>query len=170
MTRGVGGGTMAEELARLNSRRDGIAPITTTERQARIAKAQSLMRAAHIDALYLDATSSLYYFTGLRFRQSERLLGAVIPAAGALAYLCPAFEAETLREAMVLDGPLHGWQEHENACALLAEVIRRATPGAGKVVVALDEQAPFFLFDGLRQSDPALTCVNAKHHRALPQH
>ncbi|MCK5364100.1 MAG: aminopeptidase P family N-terminal domain-containing protein, partial [Gammaproteobacteria bacterium] len=79
MTVGVGGSTMEAELERMASMRDGVQPISTEERLGRIEKAQRLMRAEGIHALYLDASTSLSYFTGLRLRASERLHGAIIP-------------------------------------------------------------------------------------------
>ena len=67
MTTGVGGSTAETELAKLKSMCDGVEPIALEERQARLAKAQALMRDLGIDALYLDASTSLDYFTGLRW-------------------------------------------------------------------------------------------------------
>lgn len=92
MTIGVGGSTIEAELAGMESRRGGMEPITEAERRRRIGKAQRLMREAGNRALYLDASTSLYYFTGLRLRGSERLHGAVIPVDGGIAYIGPAFE------------------------------------------------------------------------------
>ena len=102
MTRGVGGSSAEVELAKLSPRTDYV-PITVSERLARIEKAQRLMVEQGIDALYLDASTSLYYFTGLRLWASERLHGAVIPARGDLFYISPGFEEEKTR-AMLLFG------------------------------------------------------------------
>ena len=85
MTIGVGGSTMEAELERMSSMREGVQAISNDERSRRIEKAQRLMRAEGIQALYLDASTSLYYFTGLRARGRERLHGAVIPAEGEIA-------------------------------------------------------------------------------------
>ncbi|WP_259780598.1 M24 family metallopeptidase [Aestuariispira ectoiniformans] len=158
MAIGVGGSTMDAELARMESMRGGVEPISVAERRARIEKARELMREQGIAALYLDATTSLTYFTGLKFYQSERTLGAVIPAEGEMFYLCPAFEVEKLREGMTIDAPVHGWEEHESPFDLLVEQIHKAVGTSGRL--AVDEQAPFFLFDGLRKAGLALDCVN----------
>ena len=80
MTIGVGGSTADRELSRMTTMRDGVQAITDAELERRMEKARRLMREQRIQALYLDASTSLYYFTGLRARQSERLHGAVIPA------------------------------------------------------------------------------------------
>jgi Xaa-Pro dipeptidase len=57
-------------------------PITRAERLARIAKAQQLLQAERLQALLIEAGSSLVYFTGVRWSRSERLTAAVIPAEG----------------------------------------------------------------------------------------
>ena len=80
MTQGVGGSTIEAELGKLVSRRGEAQPVGEAERRQRIARAQALMREQGIDALYLDCSTSTFYFTGLRFKSTERLHGAVIPA------------------------------------------------------------------------------------------
>src|SRR5262249_50501731 len=75
-----------------------VTPITAEERQSRIAKAQRLMAANKIGAIVLDSSTSMVYFTGMSWGASERPMVAVIPAQGDVKYVCPAFEAERLRE------------------------------------------------------------------------
>ena len=53
-------------------------PISAEERRSRVAKAGALMRANDIDAVLIEAGSSLVYFTGIHWWRSERLTGAVI--------------------------------------------------------------------------------------------
>ena len=115
MTHGVGGSTIEEELGRMRSMREGAAPIGDEERRQRIAKAQSLMREKGIAALYLDASTSTFYFTGLRLKGSERLHGAVVPAEGEIVYLTPAFEeAKRLLELVLSDlYPGYGFAYYE---------------------------------------------------------
>jgi Xaa-Pro dipeptidase len=64
----------------------GIAPITVEERRARIAKAQRLMTENRIGAVFVEAGTSLFYFTGVRWGQSERPFVAVIPAKASSRY------------------------------------------------------------------------------------
>ena len=94
MTKGVGGSTAEQELAARSSMRDEAVPIGVDEYRDRLQKARELMRHAGIDALYLDATTSLRYFTGMQCYASERLHGAIVSAGGELIYVCPAFEEE----------------------------------------------------------------------------
>ena len=159
MTIGVGGSTAEVELEAMTSMREGIQPITRDERHERIAKAQRLMREQAVDALYLDASTSLFYFTGLRIGSSERLHGAVIPATGELGYVCPAFEEEKLRAMLVLDGAIHTWEEHEDPTALVVDTVRGSGRDFGRL--AVDEATPFFTFDGLRKAGNAFEFTNA---------
>ena len=159
MTIGVGGSTAAVELEAMTSMREGIQAITPDERHQRIAKAQRLMREQRVDALYLDASTSLFYFTGLRIGNSERLHGAVIPATGELGYVCPAFEEEKLRAMLTLDGAIHTWEEHEDPTALVIDTVRGSGREFGRL--AVDEATPFFTFDGLRKAGNAFEFTNA---------
>lgn len=158
MTLGVGGSSAERELDALELIQEPVERIGVVEREARIAQAQQLMREQGIDALYLDASTSLFYFTGIRVRQSERLHGAVIPAHGDLAYISPAFEEAKLRESMSVDGLIQVWQEHESPTALVVDTL--AALGVDKGTVAIDEATPFFTFDGLRTAANAYEFVN----------
>ena len=105
MTNGVGGSTAAAELAGLESRRDESIAIGIDEYRQRLQTLREKMQAAGIDVLYLDATTSLRYFTGMQCYPSERLHGALISSGGELAYVCPAFEEEKTRAGMLVDEP-----------------------------------------------------------------
>ena len=59
MTIGVGGSDSSTELQTMRSMRGDMQPIGNEEREARIAKAQEMMRQQGIAALYLDASTSL---------------------------------------------------------------------------------------------------------------
>jgi len=158
MTVGVGGSTMEFELERMSSMREGVSPRSIDERQRRIEKAQDIMRAEGIQALYLDASTSLFYFTGLRLGASERLHGAVIPADGDVAYICPAFEEEKTRAMLQLGGDVRTWEEHEDPTALVVETVR--SQGHAHGTIAVDEATRFFTFDGLRRAGNAFEFVN----------
>src|SRR5258708_35904420 len=92
-----GGGSAAEaELAAMKNMRGDVPAIGVDERLKRIARAQAIMPEKGIDALYLDVPSSMTYFTGLKFRRTERMHSAVLPAKGEIVYVSPTFAAEKL--------------------------------------------------------------------------
>ncbi len=159
MTIGVGGSSPPSELARLEPRRARAVPIGKAERLARIDKVRGLMRDQGIAVLYLEASSSLYYFSGMRLGPSERLHGALIPAEGEIVYVCPAFEEAKTRSMLVIGDRVRTWEEHEDPTELVIDTVRELGHGRGKI--ALDETTPFFTFDGLRKAGPKFEFVNA---------
>ncbi len=159
MTRGVGGSTIEAELARLRARRDEVPAIGDDERADRIARLQAAMRAEGVQALYLDASTSTFYFTGVRLHGSERLHGVVVPATGEIAYITPAFEAEKLETMIRLPGRICRWHEHEDPAALVLDTVR--SMGHERGTVAVDPATPFFTFDGFRRAGNAFEFVNA---------
>src|SRR5262249_26842349 len=66
---------------------DQVVPISDDERRARIERARRLMSENHLDAIYLESGSSMFYYTGVRWGQSERMFALVIPARGDLAWI-----------------------------------------------------------------------------------
>jgi Xaa-Pro dipeptidase len=159
MTLGVGGSTAEAELGRIASWRDQAVAIGEAELRARIALVQAGMRAKGGQALYLDASTSTFYFTGLRLRGSERLHGVLIPAEGEITYLTPVFEEAKLRTMITLEGAVRGWQEHEDPTALVVETVRGMGYDAG--TIAVDPATPFFTFDGLRRAGNRYDFINA---------
>ena len=72
-------GPLPPSIAALTSMRDQAKPITADERRGRIEKAKRLMGEQKIDAIILAGGTSLNYFTGIRWGNSERLFAVVIP-------------------------------------------------------------------------------------------
>ena len=157
----IGGKTFDEALAGLQDMMAGAAPIGRDEHVARMAKAQAYMRDSGVAAVYLNAGTNLAYFTGTHWHPSERLVGAILPASGAVEYISPAFEEGSLKGFMQVDGPVHCWHEHENPYALFVRVLE-GMGITGTARVGIDESAPFFVFDGIRQQPQNYVLENAK--------
>lgn len=98
-----------------------VAPIATSELSARIGGLCSAMRTEGLDDVWLDATSSLTYYTGLALYPSERLHGALLRADGALTYVTPNFERPKLETMIRLPGEVATWEEDEDPFALIAD-------------------------------------------------
>lgn len=164
-TIGVGGSTPEAALARLTNMTEGVAPIGEAAYRARLAQAQARMRELGIDALYLNAGSSLLYFTGLQWHASERMVGAVLAARGEPVFIAPWFEIGTVRDFMVVPGEIAAWHEHESPYALFMQVLAGlgvARDSERAVRIALDESTPFFIADGIRQFAAGCELVNAQ--------
>src|SRR6184192_1436788 len=128
-----------------------VVPITNDERKARIAKAQRLMAEQKIDAIYIESGTTMYYFTGMRWGQSERMFALVIPQRGELAWVCPKFEEERARELIKMGtNDIRTWEEHESPYLRVAQVIKDRGIRSGRV--GIEERVRFFLYDGIRQA------------------
>ena len=158
MTKGVGGRTFDEALATLSDMTAGAKPISLEEFHARIDKAQKMMREQSLHALYLHAGTSLYYFTGTRWRGSERMVGAILFQTGAPLYIAPAFEQGTIEQFMKVTGEVATWEEHESPYALFMDCLNQAGVASG--TVGLDEATPFFVSDGIAKASPNFTFTN----------
>ncbi len=84
--------------------------ITDAELSARIAGLQKQLRQTGTKAVWLDASSSLQYYTGLSIGLSERVHGAIVPAEGGLSYVSPHFEVPKLETMMRLPPSLAAWR------------------------------------------------------------
>lgn len=135
-----------------------VVPITTKEREARITKARGLMGEAKIEALVLDAGTSLAYFTGIRWWPSERPMIAVIPAKGQVFYVCPGFEEGRLREMMTIGEKVYVWQEDEDPYQHVALAFKEAGIESGQI--GMEERLRFFILDGIRKASSQLGYVS----------
>ncbi|MGZ8288119.1 MAG: M24 family metallopeptidase [Telluria sp.] len=156
----IGGKTFDEALATLSDMTGGMEAIGLAEHRQRIATAQARMRELGIDAIWLNAGTNLAYFTGTKWHPSERMVGAILPAEGALEYIAPAFEECTLQGFMVVEGRVNCWEEHESPHRLFGEVLGRMgiVPPAR---IGMCESAPWFIADGVRQAAPGYALENA---------
>ncbi|MCP4186118.1 MAG: aminopeptidase P family protein [Gammaproteobacteria bacterium] len=157
MTIGVGGSSAETTLSKITSQRDQTAPIAVEEYYSRLGKLRELMAEANIDAFYLDASTSLRYFTGLICYPSERLHGAIITA-NELFYVCPAFEEEKTKAGLLIDGELILWQEHEVPTLAVVETVLKST--GENPSLAVDDQTPFFTADGLQKASARIRILN----------
>jgi len=139
---------------------EGIASIRSSERRNRIEKAQRLMAENRIDAIFLEPGASLFYFAGISWTRSERMMAAVLPVRGELSYVCPEFEESRLREMISSGVEVRVWQEHENAHRCVAQIL--ANFGAAQARIGIEESVRFFLFDGLRNELPGAELVSAE--------
>ncbi len=135
-------------------------PITDDERRARIAKLQGLMQNAGIDALVLEPGSSMVYFTGIRWRRSERLTAAIIPATGEIGVVTPHFEEPSVRESLTIGGNVRVWNEHDNPFERVAGFLKDWGVSSG--TVAIEETVRYFAVDGFGKALPAATLVSGR--------
>jgi Xaa-Pro dipeptidase len=156
-------GPVPPSIAALTSMRDRAKPITNDERRARIEKARRLMAENNLDAILLAGGTSLVYFTGLRWGNSERLLAILIPKVGNPYVVCPAFEEDRAREQLAL-GPLAHtdvatWQEDESPFERVAQGLKDRGVATGRL--GIEETTKFVFADTIASVAPALKVTSA---------
>jgi len=162
---GIGGKTFDEALAGLADMTGGMTAIGKDEHLQRIARAQAFMQDAGIAAVYLNAGTNMTYFTGTRWHASERMVGAILPARGALEYIAPTFEEGSIRDFMLVEGPVNCWEEHESPYQLFIAVLAKmgiAPDSAAPPRIGICESAAFFIADGIRPLAGGYELQNAK--------
>ncbi|NIX78394.1 M24 family metallopeptidase [Microvirga terricola] len=122
--------------------RHPVAPISAEERQGRIGRLRGSMEEHGVGGVLLGSTESLRYFTGLVWRPSERLLGALITPKS-LTYIVPGFERTKVESMPIIPGAIATWEEHESPYLLVRDLLK---PNHR---LALDEQLPLFAYHGL---------------------
>jgi Xaa-Pro dipeptidase len=155
---------LAPSIAALTNRRSEAVPITSAEREQRIERARGLMQQEKIAAIAIAGGTSLNYFTGVRWGNSERMMLVVLPASGAPFGVCPAFEQERLQERLALvpamaKTRLYTWQENESPYARVAQGLADAGITTGRI--GIEETMPYVFADGLGRANPHATLVSA---------
>ena len=134
-------------------------PITPQEHAARITKLQSLMRQRKAAALLVESGSTLEYFTGIRWRRSERTTAALIPAEGGAVVVTPFFEAPSIRELLKVPADVRTWNEDESPFDLIANALRdRPVEGP----LAVEDTTRYFIIDRVAKLSGARNIVSGE--------
>ncbi|PZU58154.1 MAG: X-Pro dipeptidase [Sphingobium sp.] len=158
MTQQIGGSDAATELAGLQPWSDRAPAITASEYQARIARARTLMAQEGLDALLIDAGTSLAYFAGVPWGASERLVVMLLPLTGEPILICPRFERGSLEADLKIDaGDLRLWEEDESPSILVADALK--TLGVARL--GIDPAMAFLFVERIRAAAPGVTLVAA---------
>jgi Xaa-Pro dipeptidase len=140
---------------------DRVHPITPDEFHGRLLSAQELMGQLNpkLDALFIGPGTSLYYFTGIRWHLSERLLAVIVPRSGQPILVSPAFEESRVRESLRYPLEVRVWQEDESPSKIVAGALSDRGVHAGRV--GIEETLPFTFYDHFRVAAPAYETVSA---------
>ena len=152
-------------IAALTDRRPEAKPITSAEREARIARARELMEKDGLAAMCIAGGTTLNYFTGVRWGNSERLMVIVIPVKGQPYGVCPAFEEERLQERLALvpamaHTRLYTWQEDESPYDRVAAGLKELGLTSG--TIGIEETMPYVFAEGIGHALPQARLVNAR--------
>ncbi len=151
-------------IAALKSRKSEAKPITVAERKDRMERARQLMNRHQIDAVCIAGGTTLNYFTGIHWGNSERLFTLVMPQKGSPFYVSPAFEEGRAREQIAAspDGDscrVLTWQENDDPYRLVAQGLKESGAATGRV--GIEERVQFVFADGIGKASPAAKIVSA---------
>ena len=146
-------------LAALRPMTAGVDPITLDERKARLARAQRLMAEVGLDAVVMAGGTSLEYFTGASWRNSERFFGLVLTGDGEPAWVTPAFEKRRALEQIKVGADVRAWEEHESAYALVASILKDRGASSGRI--GIEETVPFAFAHEIGLAAPAARLSSA---------
>ena len=152
------------EIKALRSRKQEAKPIQPEERRARIERAQKLMTEQKVNSICLAGGTSLEYFSGVRWGNSERMFIMVIPMRGEPFYIAPGFEEERAREQISLgNGGGHAqvftWAEDESPYQLTASSLKERGLLTGKL--GIEETVKFVFADSIAKAAPTVTVASA---------
>lgn len=137
-----------------------VVPITADERRTRLANAQRLMAEHKVDVLFIGSGTSLNYFIGMRWGNSERLTGMILPRSGDPIYVTPEFERERTLEQVRFGHDVRGWHEHEDPYQRVAQVVAELKASTG--TMAIEESVPYFRCKGIIDALPHMSFVDAR--------
>jgi Xaa-Pro dipeptidase len=153
-------------IAALKSRAAEAKPITGDERKQRLEKARQLMQQNKLDAILMIGGTSLVYFSGIRWWNSERLFAMVQPAKGEAFFVCPRFEQDRAMEQIHNPNSpfdknveLRTWEEDESPYQQVARGLMDRKLDGGRL--GIEETVRFVFSDEVQKAAPALQIVSA---------
>jgi Xaa-Pro dipeptidase len=120
----------------------------------RLARLQAAMKEFGFQAIVLEPGPAMLYLTGVRWGKSERTFAVVLPAHGDPVWVLPGFEEMRARELIKTGDDIRVWQEDESPYRLIVAGLR--SRGVLSGLVGIDDNARFFVFDGIRKLAPKL--------------
>jgi len=151
-------------IAALRDRRSEAKPISSVEREARIARARELMGQQWMAAICVAGGTTLDYFTGVKWYNSERMTVLVLPAKGEPFAVCPAFEEERLQERLsqvpaIAHTRLYTWEENESPYERVAAGLKELSVSTGSI--GIEETMPYVFEENIGRALTQAKLVSA---------
>lgn len=129
-----------------------VKPLVAEDYSGRLEQAQRLMTGTEpkLDAMFVGPGSALYYYTGVRWGLSERLLGLLLPKSGQPILVVPGFEEGRLREKLRFPVEVRVWQEDESPTKIAAGAL--ADRGIRNGRIGVEETMPFTFYEHMRKA------------------
>jgi Xaa-Pro dipeptidase len=135
-------------------------PIGEAERAARRRRAQELMAAHGLGAIFIEPGSSLLYFADVAWGRGQRVFGLLLPREGEGVIISPAFERERAATRVADRFEIRTWEEDEDPAALIARMVDER--GLAGEPLGFDREGRYFIADRLAAAVPQLRLRSAE--------
>ena len=125
-----------------------VQPLIDQDYLSRQEKVRGLLAGQGIDALWIEGGTNLNYFFDVSWWTSERVFGAILPAAGDPVWICPGFEAPRAAEVIRFGEDIRTWEEHESPYRLIRDVLASQARPARRLAVGPNVRN--FVVEGIR--------------------
>ncbi|TNE41520.1 MAG: aminopeptidase P family protein [Sphingomonadales bacterium] len=156
MTQMIGGSDAATELAQLHPWANCAPAIGSEEYATRLDKLRSLTAESGAQAMLIGAGQSLFYFSGVPWGATERMVAMLVPVTGDPIYICPRFELGSFEADQKVPGDIRLWEEDECPEKLLAS----ALTDEAVTTLAVDPTMSFHFVERIRHASPAMRLID----------
>lgn len=137
-----------------------VSAISVQERQARIEKAQALMKQHGMAAMLIEPGAAMDYFSGIQWWRSERLTALIIPQQGDVAVVTPFFEKPSVLESLKVGDDVRVWQEHESPFEVVSAILKSRGITSGNI--GFESSVRYFVVTGIANALPNMNIVPAE--------
>jgi Xaa-Pro dipeptidase len=150
----------AAGLDGLSAITSNVSAISVQERQARIEKAQALMKQQGMAAMLIEPGAAMDYFSGIQWWRSERLTALIIPQKGDVAVVTPFFEKPSVLESLKVGDDVRVWQEHESPFEVVSAILKSRGITSGNI--GFESSVRYFVVTGIAKALPNMNIVPAE--------
>jgi Xaa-Pro dipeptidase len=147
-----------QDKSKIDKLRARIKPITETDREERIDRARRLMAANNLDAIFMEGSTNLRYYTGVNWGRSERVFGMILPRTADPHWIVPKFE-ESRADEQISKGKVWTWEEHESPYEHIAQALKEIGITTG--TLGIEETTRYFVTEGIGKAAAAIRLANA---------
>jgi Xaa-Pro dipeptidase len=167
--------TLPAPILALTDRSKDVPAITVDERGTRLDLARELMKQYGMNAILITTGASLFYYTGIRWGQSERLFAYIIPQSASPFFIVPQLERDRINELVMTPIPgtdkfhdvipehdetrIFLWQENEDPYDILRRALAEVEITTG--TLGIEEHTQYAFANAIAKGCPAMKMVSA---------
>ncbi|MFI5251568.1 MAG: M24 family metallopeptidase [Bacteroidota bacterium] len=147
-----------QDPAKIEAMKARIKPITDDERSERMERARKLMTENNLDAMLMEGSTNLQYYTGVGWGRSERVFAMLLGRTGEPHWIVPKFE-EGRADEQIKKGKVWTWEEYESPYEHIAQALGEL--GASTGALGIEETTRYFVTEGIVKTLGSLRLASA---------